>query len=327
MPAPGDTLRTSLAINTGSYDFSESGPGYDWNYEDLTPFSQSVASYAAVTSTPFAYQLFFLFTSNLALEEPEFDQFQGFEVTETYRFFNNGNTSFQEVGLAFTLNGLPLPTVYEDPDIIYQFPLQTGQVDSSMSSFSFDIPGLGYYGGWKKRKNSVDGWGTLKTPYGTFETLRIKADIQQYDSLYIDSLGMGVPVYQERTEYKWLGEEMGVPLLSVVDNGLLQTIEYRDSVRNVFTFAVPAEIMNQSVRVYPNPVRGDITIQTGFQKEKELEIVLYDLTGRQVYFDKRQVGEMLLLSGSHFVNLNGTHILRLTWENGGITKKLVFQKR
>jgi hypothetical protein len=327
MPVPGDTLRTSLSVNTGAYDFSVSGPDYTWDYQDLSPFSQSVASYAAVTSTPFAYQLFFLFTSNLALEEPEFDQFQGFEVTDTYRFFNNENGSYREVGLAFTLNGLPLPTVYENPDIIYQFPLQAGQLDSSLSSFSFDIPGLGYYGGWKKRKNTVDGWGTLKTPYGTFETLRLKAEIQQYDSLYIDSLGMGIPIYQEQTEYKWLGNEIGIPLLTVVDNGILQTIQYRDSVRNVFTFAVPSEVLEQSVRIYPNPVRGDVTIHTGFQKARMLEVVLYDLTGRQVYMDKRRVGDRAVLPQSRTKNLKGTYILKLMWEKGIKTEKLVFQQR
>jgi hypothetical protein len=326
MPEPGDTLRASLTVNTGAWDFSQSGSDFTWDFQDLSPLSQSVASYATVTSTPFAYQLFFLFTSNLALEEPEFDQFQGFEVTDAYRFFNNGGSSYREVGLAFTLNGLPLPTVYDEPDIVYQFPTQEGQVDSSLSNFSFNIPGLGYYGGWKKRKNTVDGWGTLTTPYGSFETLRIKAEIQQYDSLYIDSLGLGIPIYQEQTEYKWLGEGMGIPLLAVVDNGLVQTIEYKDSIRDVFTFAVPGEAVKPSFQIYPNPAHGDVTIHTGFQKVRILELVLYDLTGRQVFAQKSRVGETFVLPRSRTGNLNGTYLLRLTWEYGDILRKIIFQQ-
>jgi hypothetical protein len=79
--------------------------------------------------------------------------------------------------------------------------------------------------------NFVDGWGTLKTPFGIFSVIRIKSLISQRDSLYIDSLGTGFPMQRTITEYKWLGKNSGIPILQISEEGFSVTAIYRDSTR------------------------------------------------------------------------------------------------
>lgn len=314
MPSSGDTIRHSNTVDIGFIDFEATGPNFNWDFSGLVPFTQSVDSFVSVSETPLFYQLLFFFTANLAKKEYEFDQFPGFQVTDSYRYFKNSSSSFQEVGFAVSLNGLPLPTLYDDADIIYTFPLEDGTIDSSFASYEFDIPGLGFYGGWKKRNNEVDGWGQLTTPFGTFEALRLKTEILQYDSLYIDSLGFGIPFYQELTEYKWLGEEMGLPLVHVTDNGLVQTVSYIDSVRVMITGSKP-EVKSNVMHVYPNPAHRHLRLEAGIKPGEQYSLKIVNMAGKVVHeADGRwQAGALELaidprvVAGSYLLLLHSNH--------------------
>ena len=218
MPQVGDTIRQSSTVELGTINYLEAGAGVNWDFSNLIPFTQKVDTFVSFSSTPWLYQLMFFGSANLAQPLLEFDQFPGFEVSDAYNYYNNTNSSYSLAGNAATLNGIPLPNKFNNPDKIYHFPLAYGNADSSYSTYSFDVPGIGYLGGWKNRVNHADGWGTLSTPYGTFDVLRVKSDIVQYDSMYLDSLGFGFPTVREFTEYKWLGSGMGLPLVTVTDD-------------------------------------------------------------------------------------------------------------
>ena len=59
MPSVNDTIRLSLTNNIQSIDPALTGTNYSWNFSTLTPTTQRVDTFFAVSSTPFAYQLFF----------------------------------------------------------------------------------------------------------------------------------------------------------------------------------------------------------------------------------------------------------------------------
>jgi hypothetical protein len=199
----------------------------------------------------------FFFSSNLAQPEQNFESVPGFEVSEAFNFNKNSGSSFKMTGNAASLNGIPIPNKFVEDDIIYKFPMNYGNVDSSLSSYGMDIPGLGYMGGWKKRVNHCDGWGELTTPYGSFQTLRLRSDIVQYDSVYIDSLGFGLPFYRNYTEYKWLGDNFGIPLCMVTDNGISPSISYIDSVRSLFVGIQPELEIKNTINIFPNPANNN----------------------------------------------------------------------
>lgn len=81
-------------------------------------------------------------------------------------------------------------------------PLTSSSTNSSAYSFNIQIPTLGYYGRQAVRNDEVDGWGTLITPFGTFQTLRVRSELVYTDTLAIDQLGFGFQL-PERSEIEY----------------------------------------------------------------------------------------------------------------------------
>ncbi|OQX77888.1 MAG: hypothetical protein B6D61_06495 [Bacteroidetes bacterium 4484_249] len=229
MPNVDDTLRYNVTYSTNGVDYTLTGTDYTWDFSGLSAlFNQKADTFVHVWSTPAAYQLvfFYPFNSTIASPQPDFTLISGYEMTDVFDYYKETSSDFKEVGTAFKVNGVPLPFIYNDPDIIYRFPLQYSNIDSSTSTFAVNIPTLGYYGSIKKRKNIADGWGTLITPYGTFDVLRVKTIIQQRDSIFVDSLGIGFPINTNTIEYQWIGKGYGRPLLKVIESNFLTKVEY-----------------------------------------------------------------------------------------------------
>jgi hypothetical protein len=280
MPSAGDTIRTSNSFDIGLLDYVSTGADHSWDFSSLIHLTQQVDTFISVQETPWVYQAVFFFSSNLAQPLQSFESIPGFEVSEAYNFYKNSSSSYKMTGNGATMNGIPIPNKFDEDDIIYKFPLNYGNVDSSLSSYGMDVPGLGYMGGWKKRVNHCDGWGTLTTPYGSFQTLRLRSDIVQYDSVYIDSLGFGLPFYRNYTEYKWLGDNFGIPLCMVTDNGISPSISYIDSVRTAFVGIQSRPETVASFNLFPNPVRNHVfSIELQVKKTSHIIITIHNSKG------------------------------------------------
>lgn len=328
MPEPGDTIRQSTSVDIGLINYEETGNDFTWDFSSITPFTQKVDTFVSVGDTPLLYQLLFFTSANLAQPGMEFEQLPGFEVTDYFNYFKNSSSDYRAVGFGVALMGIPIPNKFDEPDKIYQFPIQAGNIDSSYSVHSIGLPSLGYFGGWKKRVNETDGWGTLTTPYGTFDVLRIKSFVQQYDSVYVDSLGFGFPLYQEYLEYKWLGNGHGLPLLTVKDDGILQTITYIDSVRNL-TVVIPESKLQTNVNIYPNPAEQSFSINLNLDKKSDVQISLFNLQGRleEILYDEFISPTNDKLSFDiHYLNLKpGLYFVNVSVDGNISCRKLVVQ--
>ena len=326
MPQPDDTIRQSSAIETGSINYQATGSNFIWDFSQLVPLSQKVDTFVTVQQTPLVYQFVFFLSANLASPGQNFDQLPGFQVTDYYNYYENSSSEYKSVGFGISLNGLPIPNKFDDPDIMYRFPLTMGDVDSSFSSFNLSVPGLGYYGGWKKRLNQVDGWGELITPYGSFETIRLRSDIIQYDSLYIDSLGFGLPVLRNYIEYKWLGKDFGIPLCYITDDGLLPTIDYIDSVRNLSPISNVSLISNKEISIHPNPFHDRLVVNFPVKSAGEAVFRFINIHGTEVelrreYLDNPPNIQSFVLTG---LNLHpGLYILDVQLNNQHYFHKIV----
>lgn len=228
MPVSGDTLRVSVT-NVVPMGFEQTAMDTIWDFTLLQPLSQRVDTFVNVTQTPLLYQ--FIFTPGIVanLASPRNGSFfPGVAVTDGYTFYHNTATAFSDVGSAFTIEGLPFPARYDVPEKIFAFPMNPGSTWQSISTFALNIPELVYFSTQRNRDNVVDGWGELKTPFGTFQTLRVKSLILEHDSVYIDSLQIGFPFNRNITEYKWLAKGKGIPVLTVTQEGSMVTATYRD---------------------------------------------------------------------------------------------------
>ncbi|GIV34730.1 MAG: hypothetical protein KatS3mg031_2265 [Chitinophagales bacterium] len=173
-------------------------------------------------------------------------------IRDIYNFFDLRTDALEQVAVGARVSGFPVMIEYAQPDRIYRFPVAYGNTDSSYSNYSLkidSIPGVTlpvsfYYNHGQRRYNYVEGWGTLKTPYGTFtDVLKVKSVIYNYDTIIFqnDTLALadflpGQIIPNQEIEYKWLSPAYGIPLLSVsawVVGGTLiyQNLDYIDSLR------------------------------------------------------------------------------------------------
>ncbi len=165
----------------------------------------------------------------------------GVTVSDVVAFYYKSTTLYQQTGYGATINNIGVPIGFNSKDVLYRFPMNFGDTDTSPSDFNINIPNLGYYGHDQVRVSEVDGWGTLITPYGTFNTLRIKSSITGNDTLFLDTLGFGFNFPSPATiEYKWLGTTKNIPLLQITMTAgsfggapQISSVTYRDSVRTL----------------------------------------------------------------------------------------------
>lgn len=251
MPKSGDTLRFTLAALDTSVllNFQNSGSNLSWDFSSLTPQRQGVRQFLNSSQTPYSGDV----SNRIGEKLADTLEIGGVNIFDVYDFFDSDINSFSlDHRGASVPTGLPapLPTkfsfapAFSDPDEIYQFPLDYLDRDSSNFKVVFNNP-LAYYESSGFRINEVDAWGTIITPYDTFNTIRVVTDIVSFDS--VDFAGNSVGVNSHRREYKWLSRELKVPALTIngaVVNGLFvpAAVQYRDTVRNVPTIFAPTAL-------------------------------------------------------------------------------------
>lgn len=232
-------------------DYETTGANFNWNFSTLTGTSQTQIQFRSPISTGFLWP--FIFNSNntnlssTTNETPTLNlpgQVVGIDAANDY--FKKSTTDLRQVGSAYNINyngtQIPITNQYTDADIIYRFPIQFGNTDSDNSSYSINVPTLLYQENTLQRTNEVDGWGSLVTPYGTYNNvLRMKTTLVSNDSIAL--LGTGLPRTITTTrEFKWLDPSQKQPIMVVIqsnDTGSWVTTEvtYLDQQRDFATTA------------------------------------------------------------------------------------------
>lgn len=324
MPSPGDTVRRSAALNIESYDFELTGEDYVWDFSEFVSITQTVDTFVRVTETPLFYWPFFLLSANIASPVLTNSPIPELPLSNVYTFYHNSSDNYKDVGFAATILQIPLPFAYDDPDILYEFPMNYGNVDSSLSGFEFALEGIGYIAVEKKRINTVDGWGTLITPYGSFEVLRLKSEITEFDSIYIDSISTGLPVEREYTEYKWLGKDQKLPLLEVTDDLLSLIVRYIDSVPSVSTGTDLTIHQTLDFSCYPNPTAGKLSITYDFSGSNQPELRIYSLDGAVIYHDPAPAKKSIEIDLRKFDIQKGAYIIELSNDKQRFSKTVLY---
>lgn len=279
MPDAGDTIRISQAAVPPGLNYQLADTNTSWDFSSLQPVNQLMDTFLSVLSTsPFYYPAFIL-NASIASNGPDLSFIPNVTLTDVYEFYKESNTAFTLVGYGASMSGVPLTPKYNPADKLYSFPITMGSVDSTTARLELAIPGLFTFSQTKKRKNTVDAWGNLTTPFGTFSTLRIKSEVIEIDSLYLDTPGIQVPLpHQIFTEYKWLADNMGVPVLVITKPQTgAATAEFIDSLRILNIGIEKAPIFTDAMNLYPNPTADVATLDfDSHTGEAELRIYGYD---------------------------------------------------
>jgi len=260
MPSANDTIRFSNATASANLPYLQSGANQTWDFAGLVATNQDVEPYKSSLQTPYAF--FFLGLNKYGRKIADSLGVGAFQFKDIYNFYKKSSTAYEVEGIGLKYTGIPLPAYYSEKDKLYQFPLQYNDKDSSIFKFTISLPTLGSYSQVGYRINTVEGWGAVTTPFGTFNCLKVKSFIFSSDSL---NLG-GFPLkFNRRTiEYKWLANGQKIPILEISGNVTAggaftaTTVKYRDIPRSLtpITLAPQAQFIASAVNV---PVMEPVT--------------------------------------------------------------------
>ena len=350
-----DSLRLSVAspvLPASAPPLSRRGANQTWNYAGLVPASQRVESFVPA-SVVTATSLFYAFTfgplggvnratvaSPQALPVPAGASLP-IAITDSYQFFSlaaAGATpqDFRSVGFGASLNGTAVPVTYASAtqqDVIYRFPLSfASQADSSSSFFSTPaaIATAGYLSQKRKRVNKPDAWGTLTTPFGQFQTVRVVTKLIDHDSVaFGGTAGQGFDIPLTR-EYKWLAKGQHVPVLTITTRLLagqetITGVEYRDSYRRIIRLATRDAALDAGLAAAPNPSAAGSALSLSVPAGSgPLLVSATDVVGRLLF--RRSYASntgSVSIEGGAFGSFRGVALLTVQTARGTATRRVV----
>lgn len=289
----GDTVRISQTDGAG-LDFATTGANFNWDYSSLTANSQYLKEYYPIgfasiliftTYGPIAptnYKAtYFNPTNDLPLDQ--LSQFLPVSLSDLNQYTKRMTDSITSLGYSISVNGQGVPFKSDTIETRYKLPLNYNDNHYSRGYTFIDLnPIIDFkIKQYRQRTTTVDGWGTLITPKGTFQTLRIRHDIAEIDSVYQTFFGtgawFGTPPIQ-RTEYEWWADGQLEWLLKATEtNGNISAVEYQEDYLGLDA-SINEEVINYAIQ--PNPTSEFIQIQKGITPES---IQIFDLNGNSVF--------------------------------------------
>lgn len=288
----GDTVRISTATDP-TIDYASTGTNFTWDFSTLTANSQTLRDYKNVNDASAGVQFMFgmfapvdyqatNFVASDAIPLDLIGQFLPINISEVNQMSKISSSAVTSVGFSLVLEGNEIPFRSDVIETRYELPLDFGNVYASNGFTELDMNPI-YNGIWRQyrtRDSNVDGWGSITTPYGTFDCLRVRHNITEQDSLYFEAFGFGtwveLPVPNSSIYEWWTNGELE-PVLRITVNDVLgqevvSGIEFRDNYDANLDPNLSVNELELEVGVYPNPTSEDIKI-SGLQAGMSVVIV------------------------------------------------------
>ena len=307
LPAPGDTIRYTTVLGPTIDDLflDQTGEDQVWDYAWLEGEVQVVDSFLSVSEAPFLYQFFFnndfLYPESYSNHATRIDDMEvgDFSLEDPFFFYMNDEDSYRQTGFGVTVSGIPFSVPYEGPECIFDLPMNYGDTNDCAFESDLNVPGVFTWMQSGERSNSVDGWGSVTTPLGTYEALRQTSVRQISDSTYIELLGFGLNLPRpDETVYYWVAEDMQAPVLEIITQDLfgfetVTSIRYQDDLTDVVPDNI-SEGVKANWSLYPNPATASVKLD-GVMPGAQVQLV--NLAG--------QVVAQTVLTGAGTLDLNG----------------------
>lgn len=321
-PLPGVEYVVSNS-NTTDTVYRIDGPNQTWDFGDLVPIYQDTVSYFDPGSTliPLTYRSVFNqpsdpnYYATVSSCKDSLVGLPGFlSITEVYNFYKRTSYEWEQVGFGANFNGIPTAVKLSPKDVILELPAQYGDTSSSYSSFNLSVPSLGYYMQEKTRQNYIDGYGTVITPFGSYNAIKVTSYLTIHDSLYIDAYSWGINFYMWEIQYNWYAHEFQIPVLKVVERASSDVaVSYIDSVRVL----AANELIISQISAFPNPVENNLFFDIP-ACSFPLVVEIYDQQGRIV------LGDEIMNSGIDVSGLeSGLYSIRLRNEKDVFVSKFL----
>lgn len=260
-------------------DFATTGPNVTWDYSNLAFQTQEYKEYFDLSGASVLVNFIFgafanvnyqatNFASSTAIPVDQITQFLPVTITDIFQFSKNSSSAINSVGYAISVDGNELPFKSDTIETRYALPMNFGDTYESRGYSNIDLNPI-YNGIWRQhrvRQSEVDGWGSITTPFGTFDALRVRHYIQESDSIYFDLGGFAtwIPLpIPDSYIYEWWTNGEKEPVLRISTslfggNETPTTIEYIDEYQG--PGAGIGELAAE-IHVFPNPTVDFLNIE------------------------------------------------------------------
>lgn len=219
-------------------------------------------------------------------------------------------------GIKADLGAGPMVIANDDPETLLEFPLQyldsyndISVLDEKIDATAFGQPGVdsARIKQHHDRTYTVDGWGTVTTPLGTFDCLRQHTFDIQTDTIWAKTFGTWIVASTQIDTlygYQFWTNEPSTKFIVVE-----MTVDENDNVEEVnWLMSTPATnsiVENKAIEIgiYPNPVNDIMSIELSDNVDR---LVIVDVTGKEVLsktsVSNGQLNVSALKSGIYFLS-------------------------
>ncbi len=288
MPGNGDTLRYTNVLLSSVGNYTQTGTNFSWNFGSVVSAGQGLRTFKSALQTPYA----FLFLSLNEYGEKIADTLgiPPFIITQYYNFYKKSTSpnAFIADGAGVTFTGIPIPSYYTDKDELYNFPMTYPKYDST--TFRFATPSTTLipvrYSKTGYRVTRVDGWGTVTTPYGTENCLRLVTTQYSKDTVKttIGSITIPIGIPNNARSYQWMTLNSKIPYMEVSGSligGVFTPTQARyRGYPMQYTYIAQHGIAEDEITLFPNPVKDRLWIS--YRQSATLCADVYDALGKPV---------------------------------------------
>ncbi|MDG2425005.1 MAG: T9SS type A sorting domain-containing protein [Flavobacteriales bacterium] len=317
LPQGGMTYNRANA-NPSLEDFSITGANMAWDFGNLQSIGDTETAYHAMSDASFT--IAFVFSNADHYTSFDLPEFEGFEIpiSGATIISEYSSSAYSTVGIGISIESLDLPVAYNDADATLPLPLTFGASLNDDSELALDIPSQIYFASNLNRDVTVDGWGTLTLPGGTFEVLRVKTIISGTDSLNFPAQEIGFSIPDNRVIYAWYAAGEGLPVLSITEIADAPIIiSFKEGSPTVGLAQMSNTPKNLQV-VGPIPARDFVQL-SGVHAGQLIDVV--DATGR--------LSAQLTVGSDGQVNISGmpsgTYVLSASDNASGSAARLVVE--
>lgn len=275
--AGGDESLIMSIATDNTIDFATTGANYSWDFTHLTPQTQRFRGFMGMAGLPMFINAVYVATVlpqyqatyYLPSTDLPLDQASGFlpiSITDINQYTRKTSSAITSVGYSINIEGTSLPVKSDTIETRYELPLNFGDTYFSRGYTNLDMNPFfdAVFRQYRQRYSQVDGWGSVATPYGTFDVLRLKHTINEIDSIRIDVFGnqtwIPIPV-PDTYIYEWLanGERDAVMRITTNDiagNEVVTGIEYKD-----YDYGLGLNELTSQMEIYPNPATDVLSVK------------------------------------------------------------------
>jgi hypothetical protein len=285
-PTAGTSFTMMLADTTGVLP-QAGGAATTWNFASLTANGHmQVDSFLNPSITPYGG----LFTTaDIALHEVA-------PTTNYYVYYKKDTIDGFYQRLA---NVQPDTVIYQNVSNEFPFPLAYNNSYNDIY-YARNQSGSGYVVTDGQLNGTVDGYGTLISPAGTFNNvLRLHATRVENDSVPIGG-GIQAPVTETVEYYSWYQANAYFPIMqysittvtSAVVNRYIKSIGYRQGYAGGYPAGITdLSAANSAVMLWPNPASHTVTLAYNMTERGESVISIYDMAGRMLQSHSNSTNE------------------------------------